>query len=744
MAMRPTTDAKRLRRVLVLLFLALCVPTGVLIWQAYDQLKFEAFYQYQRQAEAFTARVDAELRDELTALEARGFADFAFLNLAADSGSLLQRSPLAEFPVRSALPGVLGYFQVDADGVFSTPLLPDPAVDASSLGIPATEMTARTEAAASIRRILTDNRLLREQRAGMPVLQDSERFDDADYVASGNSTAAIAPAGDSSAFGPDVAERVTDDNVVDANAPAAAQAQELDQLKDESGYSQEAFDLLKRLRSAPASSASADSVEAAPAASGEAKLGNLRDLQLDEAMNRKSEDANRAVARKESLQTNESRQAPQSPQSRMRRVETVALPEAEALSEEVVPAADGPARITTFESELDPFDFSLLGSGHGVLYRNVWRDGQRYIQGVLIDQEGFIRDSIAAKYRATLLSGMSNLLVAFQGDVVTVVQEPSRSYAPGGAGQLGGSLLHRARLSAPLDGVQLVFSVNRLPAGAGGRVLAWTTVAAAAVFIAGFMALYRLGLGQIRLAEKQRDFVSAVSHELKTPLTSIRMYGEMLREGWVEDDKRNQYYDYIHDESERLGRLIGNVLRLAKISRNDPDLDLKILSVGEVLSQVESKVTSQVERADFELEISGEPNIRDRHVSIDMDCFTQIIINLVDNALKFSANAKTRRIVIRSAADGDTGVAFSVRDFGPGIPRDQMKKIFTLFYRSESELTRETVGTGIGLAIVHQLTLSMGGKVDVVNREPGAEFVVRLPCKAVVPASGRPSRTGSR
>jgi signal transduction histidine kinase len=77
-----------------------------------------------------------------------------------------------------------------------------------------------------------------------------------------------------------------------------------------------------------------------------------------------------------------------------------------------------------------------------------------------------------------------------------------------------------------------------------------------------------------------------------------------------------------------------------------------------------------------------------------------------------------------SKLTGDKQVVFAVRDFGPGVAKDQMKKIFQLFYRSESELTRETVGTGIGLAIVHQLTVAMNGKVDIINREPGAEFRV--------------------
>ena len=110
-------------------------------------------------------------------------------------------------------------------------------------------------------------------------------------------------------------------------------------------------------------------------------------------------------------------------------------------------------------------------------------------------------------------------------------------------------------------------------------------------------------------------------------------------------------------------------------------------------------------------------------VRVDADAFFQIVINLVDNAIKFSAKAERRRIEVGCAL-GRGGVVFSVRDHGPGVARDQMKKIFRLFYRSENELTRETVGTGIGLSLVKQLALAMGAEVDVVNREPGAEFGV--------------------
>ncbi|MCH8059676.1 MAG: HAMP domain-containing histidine kinase, partial [Proteobacteria bacterium] len=264
----------------------------------------------------------------------------------------------------------------------------------------------------------------------------------------------------------------------------------------------------------------------------------------------------------------------------------------------------------------------------------------------------------------------------------------------------------------------------RLPPGAGASVLGWVTLVLAIVFVGGFVVLYRLGLSQINLARQQQDFVSAVSHELKTPLTSIRMYGEMLKEGWADEDKRQSYYNFIHDESERLSRLISNVLQLARITRNDPQFDLKSIKVGELMSNTESRISSQIKSAGFELRFKRSDDVDDVSIMIDEDHFTQIIINLVDNAIKFSKNAEEKIVEVSSKRGADNRIIFSVRDFGPGIPKDQMKKIFQLFYRSESELTRETVGTGIGLAIVHQLTLAMNGSVDLINVEPGAEFRV--------------------
>ncbi len=386
-------------------------------------------------------------------------------------------------------------------------------------------------------------------------------------------------------------------------------------------------------------------------------------------------------------------------------------------------AAKAEVTVRTFASEVDPFELGVLDTGHLVLFRNVWRDGQRYVQGALVDRPAFVATALEAPYRASSVGGVARLTVAFQGRTLDTLAVGSSEYRSA-AGDLTGAMLHRARLSPPFGDLELTFLVDALPRAPGTALLAWVAVTLAVVLCGGFVLMYRFAVGQMRLARQQQDFVSAVSHELKTPLTSIRMYGEMLKAGWADEAKRQTYYDYIHSESERLSRLIENVLQLARLTRNSQRFDLKSMTVAELLDLVRSKVATQVERAGFALTVRNDAP--DAAVVVDADCFAQIFINLVDNALKFSAAASNKAVEIAARRATD-GVLLTVRDYGPGVPKAQMKKIFELFYRAENELTRETVGTGIGLALVQQLAAAMGARVDVRNCEPGAEFRLEFP-----------------
>ncbi|MEM6576299.1 MAG: ATP-binding protein, partial [Pseudomonadota bacterium] len=134
---------------------------------------------------------------------------------------------------------------------------------------------------------------------------------------------------------------------------------------------------------------------------------------------------------------------------------------------------------------------------------------------------------------------------------------------------------------------------------------------------------------------------------------------------------------------------------------------------------------SQVTAAGFELVID-EGNAGSSRLAVDADAMLQLFINLTDNALKFSRGSDRQRIEI-GARDEASAVVLWVRDYGPGISPDQIGKIFRLFYRTESELTRDTIGTGIGLSLVQQIVTAMNGSIDVVNAGPGARFEVTLP-----------------
>jgi signal transduction histidine kinase len=356
------------------------------------------------------------------------------------------------------------------------------------------------------------------------------------------------------------------------------------------------------------------------------------------------------------------------------------------------------------------------------MFRNVWRAGERLVQGAVIDTPRFIEETLANVYTGVTLSATTSLIVRYRGAELAYL--PARTTEVTAA-RLGRPL-YTMRLSPPLADLELAYVAGPLLLGPGQSLLIWVSVVLAAVLLGGFFVMYRFGMRQITLRRQQQDFVSAVSHELKTPLTSIRMYGEMLKEGWAGEDKKRTYYAYIAEESERLSRLIENVLALARMNRGDTRLELVSVAVGDLVEMVRTKVATALERAGFTLSLAVPEEVRSVTLRVDRDAFAQIFINLVDNALKFAAGAERKEIAITVRSEA-RAVLFCVRDYGPGVPRGKMKKLFELFYRPEDELTRTTTGTGIGLGLVKQLATAMHASVDVRNCEPGAEFRLLLP-----------------
>jgi signal transduction histidine kinase len=656
--------------------------------------------------------------------DARPAAEFRFLIVAGDpAANFLQRSPLSEFPPSESIPGLIGYFEVDAEGGLSTPLLPGPDLDPAAFGLTPDEVKRRLELQSRLLAVLSDNRLV-PRRA----LASAASLTGDQPAVGGQSGFAAALSGAPAASPlakparPDSGTRERTDAI---SGPETAQVMALED-REEAVTAQSAFDRLSEVEEAPPAQ-----IEGTALQKEIAGLGRVEDLTLDEDLEQRS----RRLAPAADDGQSEADAALEQRQRARRKEQTVLpAPARQALGTRVTgpgdPAAvapDRPARITAFETEIEPFDFRLLDSGQFVMFRRVWQDRQRLIQGMLIERQPFLDGLLRTRFATAPLAQSSDLFVAYGGDVLEIFRGNDEADYASRAPDVTGSLLYRARLPAPLDGLELIFSLTQLPAGPGSRLITWVSVILALVLMGGFFLLYRLGAGQIGLAQQQQDFVAAVSHELKTPLTSIRMYGEMLRSGWGDENQRQRYYGHIQDESERLSRLIENVLQMARMTRSDPSFELRPEPVGELLTAASRLIEPQVERAGFDLQTALTPEIDASLVTVDRDCFAQVLINLVDNAIKFAAGADNRTIVVGAEAGPKDAMTFSVRDFGPGIARDQRRKIFRLFYRPGNELTRETSGTGIGLALVHQLVTAMGGEVDVVNRDPGAEFRFTLP-----------------
>jgi len=399
-------------------------------------------------------------------------------------------------------------------------------------------------------------------------------------------------------------------------------------------------------------------------------------------------------------------------------------------------------KVTQFEAEIEPFQVMFLPKEKLAFFRRVWRDNQRFIQGFVVNRNQLFQFLAGASFYTNALSAESVLTLRHSGRVLArydPIPSEDRAGRVSKAATNEGIVFAKAFLSPPLNELELVFSTGALQPAVGRTSLHLMTTLICLVLIGGLVSVYRLAVGQIELAAERSDFVSAVSHELKTPLTSIRMYAEMLQSGIAVDPvKLGAYLQYILSESERLSRLISNVLQLARLSRGTNGStrsqgDVPTFSAVELLEVARLKIESQTQAAGFKLEVLTSSDASKLRIRAEEDAFIQILINLADNAIKFSSGCTRKVVQLKldvyrdKATVRELRVVFSVRDYGPGIHKDEITRIFQPFYRVEDELTRKTTGTGIGLALVRELANSLNGEVGVRNADPGAEFQLILP-----------------
>ncbi len=255
------------------------------------------------------------------------------------------------------------------------------------------------------------------------------------------------------------------------------------------------------------------------------------------------------------------------------------------------------------------------------------------------------------------------------------------------------------------------------------RTLTFTIAGAVALIAFGGWLVVADARRQLALAQKKTDFVSNVSHELKTPLTSIRMFAELMHDRPPTAEKQGQYLRIISVEAERLTRLINNVLDFAKLERKQKRFEKKAFDFHAVIERVWESHGLHLRESGFSTrwEAAPPPYL----VVGDEDALSQILVNLLSNAEKYSTE---RKEVEMHTWIADDFVNVSVLDRGMGVPAGEEQKIYEAFYRAHDSLSSGIQGSGLGLTLAQRLAREHGGEILFERREGGgSRFTLRIP-----------------
>jgi signal transduction histidine kinase len=328
---------------------------------------------------------------------------------------------------------------------------------------------------------------------------------------------------------------------------------------------------------------------------------------------------------------------------------------------------------------------------------------------LLADVIGRLPDTAAASRSFALLDARGEVLHRW-GEY-----EPRTDEAP----------IARVALARPLAAWQLVaYAPARLWARVGLGLWAALAVGlgAFALALTGLAVfLYREHARGLRLAEQRVSFVNRVSHELKTPLTNIRLYAELLEDRLDDaDEEARRQIHIVVTEGQRLGRLIDNVLTFGRHQRGALRLRASRGSVDAVIARAVERLGPALAAKGIRVELDAHAAAE---VLVDSDAVTQIVDNLLSNVEKYAAAGGL--VAIATRQEGDRTL-LTVADRGPGIPREARERIFEPFERLGDQVTEAAQGTGIGLAIVRELARLHGGDVVVCDTAAGATFEITL------------------
>jgi signal transduction histidine kinase len=313
----------------------------------------------------------------------------------------------------------------------------------------------------------------------------------------------------------------------------------------------------------------------------------------------------------------------------------------------------------------------------------------------------------------TILDEDSQPLIVPQGDVQRDWRRPF-------VAQEASELLPRWEVAAYLTDPDIIASRAQVT-----TAVMWILIFILFVSIVfGGVLVIRSASAEVKLAQQKTSFVANVSHELKTPLTSIRMFAEMLREGRQPDEeKRSHYLDIMTAETERLTRLINNVLDFSRAEQGKKRYTMRTCNVVALSGSVLESQRARLENNGFAANFTSQTE--HLFVHADEEAIKQAVVNLLSNAEKYSGDVKVIDVGVRLE---DDKAVISVSDRGVGIPPGEVENIFSEFYRVDDSLTSRVKGAGLGLTIARRIIRDHGGDIRYTARDGGGStFEIILP-----------------
>jgi len=666
---------KRLRLLIIIFCVALSVPLAYMILRTYTGLAREEIAKLNYFAGRLFDEIENELLDIVVREEARSVDEYNYAMIRPGSNSdadQSKRSPLA----RISMPEyILGYIQNNPDGSFHTPLVKE------GDNIP----HDRADRVAALKE---SNRMFNRQR----------------FTGVGVKTAVPAPS---------VPEKMESKS---------------------KGFAEQYLNLPRAMRSAKSLGQKEKRIEEITegqalqiAGKDKQAIDKKRPVEFPVApgvkfVQEKSEalkegdffkDSRQAAAREERTLFS----ARRSPDAVFDRdgIET----EMQALDFESQPDARADGLPHRYRVEIAPLQAVILNDEQIFIFRRIMIRQQIFRQGFILQIRAFLNHLAAHHF-------MDQPMADYAGLNLAVMDRDRAVHALfNGASAAHPKFRLERQFPAPFGFLQAVLTCREIPRAAGRSTLNTMMILFGAVLLIGLAAIYRSARVEVELSRRRSEFVSSVTHELKTPLTNIRMYIEMLEQGIARSPEREQaYFRILGSESARLSRLINNVMEISRLEKKQRPLTLSIGRFEDVIEKVEAVMHENIRQEGFVLKTEMTQMAP---FAYDAEVMIQVLINLIENSLKFGKRADCREIFI-TVREESKNIVIRVSDSGPGIPRHALKKVFDDFYRVEGALTRSTGGTGIGLALVKKFVAAMGGTVSAANNAgPGCTISIYLP-----------------